>query len=321
MTQTYEQKGIGLKKGFTIIELMIVISIISMISAIVIPKYSNVTSEAKVANVQANLSNLNTAIEMYRLKNEKYPDLEGTQDNLGEFSEFYSKSKMPDTPYFESGTENNDVSSGRSNDGGWLYFIDEGEMYADLPNGAYTGDTVNEIWNDESSNTEISEEVVEYTSNSSFENFAIGLNKYKLINADLIDGWSTTASDNKIEIWGDGFNGVSAADGSYFVELNGTQSASIYQEIETTPGTTLTWTISHMGRVGEDVATISVGDGTESIVLETMTDGNTEWGTYTGTYVVPEGQTTTTFYVDAVSTSTGSKSVGNFIDAFSVTSQ
>ena len=315
------KKGIGLKKGFTIIELMIVLSITSLISAIAIPKYSNITSEAKVANVQANLSNLNTSIEMYKLKNGSYPELEGNQDSLGYFSDFYSKSKMPNTPYFENATKNNDVSSERSDDGGWLYFIDEGELYADLPNGAYTGDTVNEIWNDESSSTETSAEIEEYITNSSFEDLAIGLNKYKLVNANLIDGWSTTATDNKIEIWGDGFRGVSAADGDYFVELNGTQSASIYQEIETTPGTTLTWTISHMGRVGEDVATISVGDGDESIVLETMTDGNTEWGTYTGTYVVPEGQTTTTFYVDAVSTATGSASVGNFIDAFSVTSQ
>ena len=58
------KEGIGLKKGFTIIELMIVLSIISLVSAIAIPKYSNITSEAKVANVQANLSNLNTAIEI-----------------------------------------------------------------------------------------------------------------------------------------------------------------------------------------------------------------------------------------------------------------
>lgn len=314
-------KEIDLKKAFTLIELMIVLSIISLISAIAIPKYSDLTSEAKVANVQANLSNLNTAIEMYNLKNGSYPEFEENQDSLGDFSDFYSKSKMPYTPYFESGTKNNDVSSERSNDGGWLYFIDEGEIYADLPNGAYTEDTLNEIWNDESSITETDMEVVEYTVNSSFESFEVGLNSYKLVNANLIDGWSTTATNNKIEIWGDGFRGVSAADGDYFVELNGTQSASIYQEIETTPGTTLTWSISHMGRVGEDVATISVGSGDETIVLETMTDGNTEWGTYTGTYVVPEGQTSTTFYVDAVSTSTGSKSVGNFIDAFSITSQ
>ena len=169
----------------------------------------------------------------------------------------------------------------------------------------------------EGSSTETSEEEIEYAVNASFENLAIGLNKYKIVSADLIDGWSTTASDNKIEVWGDGFLGVSAADGDYFIELNANQVASLYQEIETTPGTTLTWSISHRGRTGEDVATMSVGD----VVLETMTDGNTEWGTYTGTYVVPEGQTTTTFSLNSVSSASGSKSVGNFIDDFSVTVQ
>ncbi len=214
-----------MKKGFTLIELMIVITIISMISAIVIPKYSNITSEAKVANVQANLSNLNTAIEMYKLKNEEYPDLEGNQDNLEDFSEFYSKSKIPNTPSFESGTENNDVTAERTDGGGWLYFKDEGEIYADLPNGAYTGDAVNEIWNGESSSTETSNSQIENASNHSFENYIIPLNSYRLVNASLIDGWSTTAADNRIEIWGDGFLGVNAVDGDYFVELNGTQAA------------------------------------------------------------------------------------------------
>ena len=316
-----KQKESNLKKGFTLIELMIVISIISLISAIVIPKYNNVTSEAKVANVQANLSNLNTAIEMYKLKNEEYPDLEGSQDNLGEFSNFYSKSKMPDTPSFEGGSESNNVTAERTDDGGWLYFKDEGEIYADLPNGAYTGDSTNEIWNDESSSPETSSSQVETAINPSFENYTISPNSYALVDAGSIDGWSTTATDNKIEIWSDGFLGVNAADGNYFVELNATQVASLYQEIETTPGTTLTWSISHRGRTGEDVATISVGDGDETIVLETMTDGNTEWGTYTGTYVVPEGQTTTTFSLNSVSSASSSNSVGNFIDAFSVTAQ
>ena len=148
-----------MKKAFTLIELMIVISIISLVSAIAIPKYSNVTSEAKVANVQANLSNLNTAIEMYKLKNEEYPDLEGTQDNLGEFSEFYSKSKMPDTPSSETTSETNNVVSDRDNTGGWLYDYDEGEIYANLENGTYTGDESTEIWEEEDESETETEEL------------------------------------------------------------------------------------------------------------------------------------------------------------------
>jgi len=138
-----------LNKAFTLIELMIVISIISLLSAIVIPKYSNINSEAKVANVQANLSNLSTAIEMYNLKNGTYPELAGNQDSLGDFSDFYFKSKIPDTPSFEDNSATNVVSESRNNTGGWLYYEDTGDIYANLKNGTYTGDEVNEVWEEE----------------------------------------------------------------------------------------------------------------------------------------------------------------------------
>lgn len=139
-----------MKKGFTIIELMIVISIISLISAIVIPKYSNITSEAKIANVQANLSNLNTAISLYKLKNESYPDLVGNEDDLGDFTDVYSKSKMPDTPNYSGGSKSNTVYSSRSNTGGWIYIESDGVIYANLEDGTYSGDTDTEIWSGES---------------------------------------------------------------------------------------------------------------------------------------------------------------------------
>jgi prepilin-type N-terminal cleavage/methylation domain-containing protein len=53
-----------MKKGFTGIELMIVISIISLISAIALPKFVSIRSESKIANVSGNLANLNTSISM-----------------------------------------------------------------------------------------------------------------------------------------------------------------------------------------------------------------------------------------------------------------
>ena len=46
-----------------------------------------------------------------------------------------------------------DVVYTRTNIGGWLYNIDEGEMYANLPNGAYTKDSEYEIWSGETTIT------------------------------------------------------------------------------------------------------------------------------------------------------------------------
>jgi len=48
-----------------------------------------------------------------------------------------------------------------------------------------------------------------------------------------------------------------------------------------------------------------------------MTDGTSAWGHYTGSYTVPENQTTTFFVFSSVS-STGGGSYGNFLDNFEI---
>ena len=138
-----------MKKGFTGIELMIVVAIISLMSAIALPKFADIRSESKIANVSGNLANLNTAISLYKLKNESYPDLVGNEDDLGDFTDVYSKSKMPDTPSYSGGSKSNTVYSSRSNTGGWLYIESDGEIYANLEDGTYSGDSDTEIWSGE----------------------------------------------------------------------------------------------------------------------------------------------------------------------------
>ena len=49
------------KKGFTIVELVIVIGVIGILSAILIPTFVNVTQNAKDAALQSNLSNAYSA--------------------------------------------------------------------------------------------------------------------------------------------------------------------------------------------------------------------------------------------------------------------
>ena len=147
-----------MKKGFTGIELMIVVAIISLMSAIALPKFADIRSESKIANVSGNLANLSTAIALYKLKNGSYPDLVGNEDDLGDFTGVYSKSKMPDTPSYSGGSKSNTVYSSRSNTvyssrsntGGWLYIESEGEIYANLEDGTYSGDADTEIWSGES---------------------------------------------------------------------------------------------------------------------------------------------------------------------------
>ncbi|MGI5226580.1 Ig-like domain-containing protein [Actinoallomurus sp. CA-142502] len=134
-------------------------------------------------------------------------------------------------------------------------------------------------------------------------------------------GWHTTATDHKLEFWRNGAYGVPSADGQQFAELNASQVSTLYQDLPTVPGTRLTWSLYHRGRLGTDVMRVLIG-APGSTVAQTPTgasspdisDDNTAWRHYTGVYVVPPGQTTTRFSFESVSATGGAPNIGNFID-------
>ena len=62
------------QKGFTLIELMIVVAIIAILAAIALPAYSNYTKKAKVSEVILAASSLRTDLSEYVASNNKLPD-------------------------------------------------------------------------------------------------------------------------------------------------------------------------------------------------------------------------------------------------------
>jgi len=73
-----------LAKGFTLIELLIVVIIIAILAAIAIPQFSNTSSDAQEAALDANLNTMRSAIELYRLQhNNKYPGAVATAGGTG----------------------------------------------------------------------------------------------------------------------------------------------------------------------------------------------------------------------------------------------
>lgn len=61
-------------KGFTLIELMIVIAIISILASIMVPNYMRARAQAQYTQCISNCKNIGTAMEMYSTDNEgHYP--------------------------------------------------------------------------------------------------------------------------------------------------------------------------------------------------------------------------------------------------------
>jgi len=134
-------------------------------------------------------------------------------------------------------------------------------------------------------------------------------------------GWKTTATDGLLEFWKNGgFYNRYAYSGTQFIELNATQSSGLYQDYDTSIATYFNFSFAHMGRDGVDSMVLKAGPpgGPYNVVMTAATD-KTTWVLYSGTYKVPDGQLTTRFIFEALSTYSGNLSTGNFLDAVNFT--
>jgi len=66
------------RKGFTLIELMIVIAIIIILAAIAIPNYLRMTQRAKVSAIESDMKAIATALETYNTDWTQYPNNGGS---------------------------------------------------------------------------------------------------------------------------------------------------------------------------------------------------------------------------------------------------
>ena len=67
-------------KGFTLVEILIVVIILGILAAIVIPQFTNASTDAKKNSLTSQLQTIRSQIELYKLQhNELLPDFAGQQ--------------------------------------------------------------------------------------------------------------------------------------------------------------------------------------------------------------------------------------------------
>jgi hypothetical protein len=160
--------------------------------------------------------------------------------------------------------------------------------------------------------------------NGDFETPVVPADTYVLFPAASVPPWQTTDGAGEIELWGTGFLGVPAFEGNAFAELNANTAGTLYQDVVSTSGEVMTWSLAHRGREGDDVMQVLIGDANVADVNGTagwdyispdLTDGVDAWGIHTDQFVVPTGQTCTRLAFRAVVAGSGNDSIGNFLDA------
>ena len=124
------------KRGFTLVELMIVVSLLGILAALVVPEFSSSTTEAKTAALQSNLTAIRKQIELYRHDhNEAVPAAIGETgadfirrmttktdaagDPGGDFGPYFMR--MPANPFNDLATVRIGDAAAGANSHGWRF--------------------------------------------------------------------------------------------------------------------------------------------------------------------------------------------------------
>jgi general secretion pathway protein G len=132
------------KSGFTLVEILIVVVILGILAAIVIPQFTDASTEAKTSSLASDLQTMRSQIELYKIQHNDVPpsyanfaaQMTGTTDVAGattgtDYGPYMQK--VPTNPFNDLDTLDNSDTPGDGT-AGWEYYESTGAIYADDSN-------------------------------------------------------------------------------------------------------------------------------------------------------------------------------------------
>lgn len=135
--------------GFTLIELMLVVAIIGLLSAIALPKFANLVVKAKEASIKGKLGSLRSALSIYYVDNESRYLAGGTLVLLNLTPKYLDDiPALTHTYFLTHGTSNGNATGGAgwdsfwtTRDQPWMYFPLTGQLHVNCTHTDSNGQT------------------------------------------------------------------------------------------------------------------------------------------------------------------------------------
>ena len=86
------------QKGFTLVEILIVVIILGILAAIVVPQFTEASDDAKQSTMASNLQTLRSQIELYYIKEGGYPDTLCSDLVAGNYLRVFPPNPLVDVP-------------------------------------------------------------------------------------------------------------------------------------------------------------------------------------------------------------------------------